>query len=110
MDESLERIVAADEEARARVANVRAEAAARVEAARARCRAQQYERDDTRRKSLAAALADIEGATERTIDERRAARARYAEARRQRAETVLAEAAEQFARIVRDGGPPRPTL
>ena len=109
MDEHLERIVAADEEARARVAAARAQAAARIDAAREQSRRQQaariaaHRRRWTRRCSRSRAL-PIEA-----VSERKAARAHYAEARRKAAEPLLAEAADIYARIVRDGAPPRPT-
>jgi hypothetical protein len=103
MNADLEAIIAADEEARARVEAARAASQAQVQAAvgeRERRRKERYEallqtaRDEELR---------IRQAADRAVADRESSRARYLEARRQATESALAAAAAAYARIIRDG-------
>jgi hypothetical protein len=107
VNEHLEQIIAADEDARAHVEAARTAADARVEAARIDCRTRAEQAAARDRQTREAQLADIDDTANRTIRARQAARAAYAEARRRAAGPYVAEAAGVYARIVRDGASPR---
>jgi hypothetical protein len=107
MNEHLERIVVADEDARAHVEAARGAADARVAAVRNDCRVRAEQAAAAKQRALEAELQQIQEAADRTISARQAARATYAEARRRVAEPIVAEAAGVFARIVREGAAPR---
>ena len=103
MDENLERIIVADEDARAHLATARAAAHQRIADAQAQCRQRRDASDTARRQALEDELRHLQESTDRTVGAREQARAEYAEARRRAAEPLLAEAAGAYARIVRDG-------
>jgi hypothetical protein len=107
MDDNLEAIVLADEQARARVDAARSAASAGIQAARDERARRQREREQALRSAVDEEERRIDEETARAVAERQARRARYLEARRQVAEGVLAHAAEVYAYIVRDGPVPR---
>jgi hypothetical protein len=107
MNDELERIVAADEDARAHVEAARLAADSRVDTARAECRKRAEESAEARRRALDEELGRIQDAADHTIAARRQMRADYAEARRRAADPFVAEAAGVYARIVREGATPR---
>ena len=107
MDEQLERLIVADEDARAHVTAARMAAADRIEAARADCRQRAAESAMERRRALDDELQQIQKTADEVVAARRSARARYAEARRRAAEPMLAEAAGVYARILRGDASPR---
>lgn len=107
MNEHLERIVVADEDARAHVEAARGSADARVAAARTDCRIRAEQAAAERQRALESQLQQIQETADRTVSARQAARAISAEARRRVAEPFVAEAAGVFARIVREGAAPR---
>ena len=107
MNEHLERIVVADEDARARVESARAAADARLAASRGEYVARAEAAAAARRRALDAQLNEIVQAADRTVIARQSARANHAEARRRVADAHVAEAAGVFARIVREGTAPR---
>jgi hypothetical protein len=108
MTPDLEAIVAADEEARARVAaaqeaaqaSVRAALDARQQQREARYEALRQATDDDQRR--------IREEADRAVADREAIRARYRETRRRMAEGMLTRAAEVFATIVANGPPGTP--
>ena len=106
MDESLERIIVADEDARAHLATARAAADQRIADAQAQCRRRRDASETARRQALEDELRHIQESTDRTVGAREHARVEYAEARRRAAEPLLAEAAGAYARIVRGGATP----
>jgi hypothetical protein len=100
MNPDLEAIVAADEEARARIDAARSTSQSQVEATA-------VEREQRRRERYASLVRDaddderqIREATDRAVADRQAARARYSETRRPAAEAALIEAADLYARII----------
>ena len=103
MNDDLTAIVAADEEARARVQTVRAAAADRADEVRRDIDRARSQRLDALRTQAARDVQAIEEQTMRTIAEREAARARSIEARRASSDACLDAAAELYARIVVDG-------
>lgn len=107
MDAQLESLIAADEQARARVDAAREAARMRIEAARQEHLRRQDEELNARRQAIAGEVRRIDDEAARAVAARRAARARYSEARRAAAATVLAEAGDIYARIVRTGSGPR---
>ncbi len=107
MNEDLDRIVAADEEARAHVDAARTAADARLAAARDLCRSRAEQTAAARQQAVESQLQQIQDAADRAISARQAARATSAEARRRVAEPCVAEAAGLFARIVRGDRAPR---
>jgi hypothetical protein len=106
MDEQLERIIIADEDARAHVAAARTAADERRSAAEAQCRRRREADRAAAREALDGELRHIQEIADRTVAARVAARAEYAEARRRAAEPSLAEAAGAYARVVREGAAP----
>ena len=102
MDPQLESIVAADEEARARVESARAAAATRVE----ETERERNRRREEKARALREAAEDEERqiglANDRAVAERQLARRRYLDASRQAADAALPRAAEVFVQIVRD--------
>lgn len=107
MNEHLERIIVADEDARAHVESARTAADARVQAARADCQARADAAVAAQRRDREARLNEIQQAADHTVSARQSARASHAEARRRVADPFVAEAAGVYARIVRDGTAPR---
>ena len=107
MDDNLEAIVSADEEARARVDAARRAANTRIQAVRDERGHRRREREQALRSAVDNEERRIDEETGRAVAERQARRARYLEARRQVAEGVLAHAAEVYAHIIRDGPVPR---
>jgi hypothetical protein len=103
MDADLETLVAADEDARARVDAAREAARARVAAAREDLRRRQEAQRVARQQATETAVAAIEQETTRTIAERRTARLKSAEIRRLEADARLAQAADLYAQIIRTG-------
>jgi hypothetical protein len=106
MNSDLEAIIAADEEARARVEAARAAFQGQVQAA-------VNERERRRQERYAALLTTaqdeelcIREAADRAVADRKSSRARYLEARRQATESTLARAAHAYVRIIRDGPTP----
>ena len=106
MDPDLERLIAADEDARARVDAAREAARVRVAAAREDLHQRQDAQRLARQRATSAAVAAIDEETTETIAARRAARAQYGEHRRLEADSRLAQAAELYADIVRAGRAP----
>ena len=107
MDPNLEAIVAADEECRARVEAAAADGRSRVDAARQASAERRQARLEALHAALEAEERAIRSDADRARAERQTLRATYLETKQQAAEGVLAEAAELFARIVRDGRVPR---
>ena len=106
MDPLLEAIVAADEEARARVESARAAAATQLdEAERERNRIRE-ERAEALRQAAEDEEQQIRLTSDRAVAERQLARRRYLEASRQAADAALSDAAAIFVQIVRDGVAP----
>jgi hypothetical protein len=107
MDDDLTAIVAADEEARARVHAARTAAAGRVDEARRDIERARSQRLETLRTQAARDVQAIAEQTARTTAEREAARSRSIEVRHASSEACLEAAAELYARIVIDGPPGR---
>ena len=107
MDDNLEAIVSADEEARARVDAARSAASAGIQEARDERARRRREREQALRNAVDDEEGRIDEETARSVAARQARRAQYLEARRQVAETVLARAAEVYVQIIRDGPAPR---
>lgn len=103
MNPDLEAIVAADEEARARVEAAQNASEMLVNAARADRERRRQERYDELRTTLEEEERRIREAADQAVAERQAKRARYRETTRQAAETALPRAAELYARLVADG-------
>jgi hypothetical protein len=106
MNADLEAIVAADEEARARVEAARTAAQAQVQAAIDERLRRRHEREE----ALLTAAKDeelrISEAADRAAAERKSSRARYLESRRQATESALADAALAYVRIILAGSAP----
>jgi hypothetical protein len=105
----LEALVAADEEARARVEAARAALQARVQEAENERIRRRQERYETFRKAAEAEEHRIKEEADRAVSDRQLARTRYLGARRRAAEGALANAADVYARIIREGAAPRAT-
>lgn len=103
MTPELEAIVAADEEARARLEAARRSAEARVAAVRAEVARDRRERALARAAGLQENLAAIAAETDRQVDLRKSRRIEYLAGIKESARERLSEAAEAFERIVRDG-------
>jgi hypothetical protein len=106
MDPDLEALIAADEDARARVEAAREAARARVAEAREDLQRRLEAQRVTRQRATDTAVAAIEEETSRSIADRRTARASYAEMRRLDADTRLAQAADLYAQIIKTGRAP----
>jgi hypothetical protein len=107
MDEDLTAIVAADEEARARVQAARAAADTRVEAARLEIEGDYRARLEALRSAVDREIQDIDNGAARVAADRAAARAAANAVRQRKAEAALPAAAEVYASIVREGAPRR---
>jgi hypothetical protein len=107
MDADLSSIIAADEEARARVQAARTAAANRVDEVRRNIEDERALRLAALRAQAARTVAAIEEQVGRTVAERTTARARSIAARRHAAEAALEAAADLYARIVIRGVPRR---
>ena len=103
MNPDLEAIVAADEDARARVEAAQVTAQARVQAAAEARERERQERFDALRKATDDEERRIQEAADRAVADRQATRSRYRETRRLAAEGAIAHAAEVFAQIVVNG-------
>ena len=106
MDPELESLIAADEGARARVETAREAARARVESARDDHRRRTEAQIRKQQQAVTDEVRRIEDEAAQAIAGRRAARARYGEARRAAADTALAEAGTLYALVVRAGEAP----
>jgi hypothetical protein len=104
MDPDLEALLAADEDACARVEAARASAAARIAAARADERQRREQQAAAAREALARELERIESETGAAIEGRRRARRAYSDTRRAAASLALVEAADVFAAAIRGDG------
>jgi hypothetical protein len=104
MDADLETLLAADEDARARVEAARASAAARMASARTDERQRRERGAEAARESLARELARIDSDRETAIASRLRARRAYSDTRRTAASIALAEAADAFAAFIRGDG------
>ena len=104
MDADLDALLAADEDARARVEAARASAAARIAAATTEERQRREQHEEAARQALARELQRIESETNRAIDDRRGARRAYSDTRRAAAAPAIAEAADAFAALIRGDG------
>jgi hypothetical protein len=103
MNPDLEAIVAADEEARARVEAAEVAAQASVQAAADARERDKQERFDALRTATDDEERRIQEAADRAVADRQANRSWYRETRRRAAEGALAHAAEVFAVIVVKG-------
>lgn len=106
MDADLEALIAADEDARARVDAAREAARARVAAAREDLQRRQDAQRIAQQHATDLAVSAIDEDAARTVAARRAARAQYAETRRIEADSRLAQAADLYAQIIKTGRPP----
>ena len=106
MNADLEAIIAADEEARARVEAARAAALAQVQAAIDERERQRREREEALLNVARDDEQRILEAADRAVAERKSSRARYLESRRQASEGALTRAAGVYARIIREGPTP----
>ena len=103
MTPDLEAIVAADEEARARVEAAQTAAQARVQAATEACERDRQERHQAFQKATDHEERRIQEAADRAVADRQANRLRYRETRRRAAEEALAHAARVYAQTVING-------
>jgi hypothetical protein len=100
MDDDLTAIVAADEEARARVQAAQTAADNRIAQVRVGIEVARSQRLDAMRVQVTREVQSIEERTLHTVAEREAARARSIAARRASSDACLEAAAEIYARIV----------
>jgi vacuolar-type H+-ATPase subunit H len=109
MNPQLESIVAADEDARARVESARAAAARNL----AEAERERNDRREARARALRQAAEEeerqISVANDRAVTERQLARRRYFASTRPAAAAALPRAADMFVAIVRDGVMPSPS-
>jgi vacuolar-type H+-ATPase subunit H len=103
MNPDLEAIVAADEEARARVEAAEATAQASVQAATDARERHRQERHEALQKATDEEERQIREAADRAVADRQAIRSRYRETRRLAAEGALAQAADLYAQVVMNG-------
>jgi hypothetical protein len=99
----LEMLVAADEEARARIEAAEASVRAELDGLRADAGRRRAAQEKALALKLAHDLDAIRAESDRAVEERRRHRAEFLERKKREAEALLAEAGEAYARIVREG-------
>ena len=104
MNADLDAMLAADEDARARVETARAAAAARIASARDDEQRRRAQEAEATRQALARELERVEAESQDAIDARQRARCAYSDTRRAAARVALAEAADAFAAVIRGDG------